>query len=101
MDAVCPERSGRRARRCCLVHHPRARAERGAALGPPRLRSGQGLALAGLAGRPERRRGEDCRWTPCFDCGVCPQMDTAIEIGPTGKRLLPLTVLTAGKGDLL
>ena len=19
---------------------------------------------------------EDCRWTPCFDCGVCPQMDT-------------------------
>ena len=20
---------------------------------------------------------EDCRWTPCFDCGVCPQMDTS------------------------
>ena len=19
---------------------------------------------------------EDCRWTPCFDCGVCPQLDT-------------------------
>ena len=36
---------------------------------------------------------EDCRWTPCFDCGVCPQLDTAIEIGPTGKTLLPLTVL--------
>ena len=44
---------------------------------------------------------EDCRWTPCFDCGVCPQMGTEIEIGPTGKRLLPLTVLTAGKDDLL
>jgi radical SAM family uncharacterized protein len=44
---------------------------------------------------------EDCRWTPCFDCGVCPQMGTNIEIGPTGKRLLPLTVLTAGKDDLL
>src|SRR5665647_229875 len=44
---------------------------------------------------------KDWLWTPCFDCGVCPQMDTAIEIGPTGKRLLPLTVLTAGKGDLL
>ena len=35
---------------------------------------------------------EDCRWTPCYDCGVCPQMDTAIQIGPTGKNLLPLIV---------
>jgi radical SAM superfamily enzyme YgiQ (UPF0313 family) len=34
---------------------------------------------------------EDCRWTPCFDCGVCPQMGTEIQIGPTGKKLLPLT----------
>ena len=34
---------------------------------------------------------EDCRWTPCYDCGVCPQMDTAIQIGPTGKHLLPIT----------
>ncbi|HEX9624022.1 MAG TPA: TIGR03960 family B12-binding radical SAM protein, partial [Streptosporangiaceae bacterium] len=33
---------------------------------------------------------EDCRWTPCFECGVCPAMDTQIEIGPTGARLLPL-----------
>jgi radical SAM family uncharacterized protein len=44
---------------------------------------------------------EDCRWTPCFDCGVCSQMGTEIEIGPTGKHLLPLTVLSAGKDDLL
>jgi radical SAM family uncharacterized protein len=44
---------------------------------------------------------EDCRWTPCFDCGVCPQLDTGIEVGPTGKRLLPLTVVTAGKDQLL
>ena len=44
---------------------------------------------------------EDCRWTPCFDCGVCPQMDTNIEIGPTGKTLLPLTVVKAGKANLL
>jgi radical SAM family uncharacterized protein len=36
---------------------------------------------------------EDCRWTPCYDCGVCPTMDTEIQIGPTGKKLLPLTVL--------
>ena len=36
---------------------------------------------------------EDCRWTPCYDCGVCPAMDTEIQIGPTGKKLLPLTVV--------
>jgi radical SAM family uncharacterized protein len=36
---------------------------------------------------------EDCRWTPCYDCGVCPEMDTEIQIGPTGKRLLPLSVV--------
>lgn len=36
---------------------------------------------------------EDCRWTPCYDCGVCPQMDLDIQIGPTGKKLLPLTVV--------
>jgi len=35
---------------------------------------------------------EDCRWTPCFDCGVCPQMGTEIQVGPTGRTLLPLTV---------
>ncbi len=39
---------------------------------------------------------DDCRWTPCFDCGVCPSMDTEIQIGPTGKKLLPLTPLNAG-----
>jgi radical SAM family uncharacterized protein len=44
---------------------------------------------------------QDCRWTPCFDCGVCAQMGTTIEVGPTGKHLLPLTVLKAGKQDLL
>ncbi|MFC6153512.1 TIGR03960 family B12-binding radical SAM protein [Nocardioides yefusunii] len=36
---------------------------------------------------------EDCRWTPCYDCGVCPEMGTEIQIGPTGQRLLPLTVV--------
>jgi radical SAM family uncharacterized protein len=34
---------------------------------------------------------DDCRWTPCFDCGVCPGMGTEIQIGPTGAKLLPLT----------
>ncbi|PKW25802.1 TIGR03960 family B12-binding radical SAM protein [Phycicoccus duodecadis] len=43
---------------------------------------------------------DDCRWTPCFDCGVCPQMGTEIEIGPTGKTLLPLTVLGAGRAQM-
>ena len=36
---------------------------------------------------------EDCRWNPCYDCGVCPQMGTEIQVGPTGKKLLPLTVV--------
>jgi radical SAM family uncharacterized protein len=36
---------------------------------------------------------EDCRWTPCYDCGVCPEMGTDIQIGPTGRQLLPLAVL--------
>ncbi len=35
---------------------------------------------------------DDCRWTPCFDCGVCPGMGTEIQIGPTGRTLLPLSV---------
>jgi radical SAM family uncharacterized protein len=34
---------------------------------------------------------DDCRWTPCFDCGVCPSMGTDIQIGPTGRTLLPIT----------
>jgi hypothetical protein len=33
---------------------------------------------------------DDCRWTPCFDCGVCSTMGTDIQIGPTGRQLLPL-----------
>jgi radical SAM family uncharacterized protein len=36
---------------------------------------------------------EDCRWTPCYDCGVCPEMGTDIQIGPTGQQLLPLSVV--------
>jgi len=35
---------------------------------------------------------EDCRWTPCFDCGVCDQMNTQIQIGPTTSKILPLPV---------
>src|SRR6266498_2367130 len=28
----------------------------------------------------DERELEDCRWTPCFDCGVCPAMGTDIEV---------------------
>ena len=38
---------------------------------------------------------DDCRWTPCFDCGVCPTMGTDIQVGPTGRSLLPLAVKPA------
>jgi len=34
---------------------------------------------------------DDCRWSPCYDCGVCPQLDTEIQVGPSGRTLLPLT----------
>ena len=33
---------------------------------------------------------DDCRWTPCFDCGVCSTLGTDIQVGPTGRSLLPL-----------
>jgi radical SAM family uncharacterized protein len=36
---------------------------------------------------------EDCRWTPCFDCGVCDQMGTEIQVGPTGVTDLPLPAI--------
>jgi radical SAM family uncharacterized protein len=43
---------------------------------------------------------DDCRWTPCFDCGVCPQLGTQIQTGPTGRSLLPLTVVAGQPGSL-
>ncbi|MBA3233498.1 MAG: TIGR03960 family B12-binding radical SAM protein [Propionibacteriales bacterium] len=42
---------------------------------------------------------DDCRWTPCFDCGVCPEMGTEIQVGPSGKQLLPLTVASDSKPE--
>ena len=35
---------------------------------------------------------DDCRWTPCFDCGVCSNLGTDIQVGPTGRSLLPISV---------
>jgi hypothetical protein len=42
---------------------------------------------------PDSADVEDCRWTPCYDCGVCPEMGTDIQVGPTGQKLLPLSVV--------
>ena len=39
---------------------------------------------------------DDCRWVPCYDCGVCPTQGTQIEVGPTGRSLLPLQPVGAG-----
>jgi radical SAM family uncharacterized protein len=36
---------------------------------------------------------EDCRWTPCFDCGVCDHMGTEIQIGPTDTVMLPMPTI--------
>ena len=89
-------------RRRRLVHHARARLRPrccpGTTSTPASTRTG--------SGRTGRTRStevevEDCRWTPCFDCGVCPQMGTEIQIGPTGKKLLPLTVVNAGRDQPL
>jgi radical SAM family uncharacterized protein len=39
---------------------------------------------------------DDCRWTPCFDCGVCDQLGTEIQVGPTGVTSLPMPEVRAG-----
>ena len=44
---------------------------------------------------------EDCRTTPCYECGVCPAMGTEIQTGPTGerldgRRLLPVLATNGG-----
>ena len=81
-------RAGRHRRRPRLVHHPRARLRRGAARGttstPASTRTG-----CGPTGRTPSRSPtdadvevEDCRWTPCYDCGVCPEMGTETRSGP-------------------
>ncbi len=53
-------------------------------------------ALAAAADPDSAADVEDCRWTPCFDCGVCNTLGTAIEVGPTGRTLLPLSVVGSG-----
>jgi radical SAM family uncharacterized protein len=38
----------------------------------------------------DEREQDDCRWSTCFDCGVCPDLGTAIQMGPSGRTLLPI-----------
>jgi radical SAM family uncharacterized protein len=42
------------------------------------------------------REQDDCRWVPCFDCGVCPSMGTDIQVGPSGRSLLPIEPVGQG-----
>ena len=37
---------------------------------------------------------DDCRWSACYDCGVCAELDTSIQMGPTGRTLIPLAQVT-------
>jgi hypothetical protein len=41
---------------------------------------------------------DDCRWSPCYDCGVCQVMGTEIQVGPTGRTLLPVAAVSRGGG---
>ena len=41
---------------------------------------------------------EDCRWTPCYDCGVCDQMGTEIQIGPSGTTFLAMPAVRMAGG---
>ena len=38
------------------------------------------LADAGVQRSLDGREVDDCRWSPCSDCGVCPSLGTAIEV---------------------
>jgi radical SAM family uncharacterized protein len=42
---------------------------------------------------------EDCRWTPCFECGACSALGTETQVGPTGRRLLPLSIAGSAAPD--
>jgi len=39
---------------------------------------------------------DDCRWSPCYDCGVCPGLSIQHDTGYTGGFQLP--VLPSGLG---
>jgi radical SAM family uncharacterized protein len=41
---------------------------------------------------------DDCRWSPCYDCGVCPGLDLVHDTGYQPGALLP--VVPVGPADL-
>ncbi|MGI9016165.1 MAG: TIGR03960 family B12-binding radical SAM protein [Euzebya sp.] len=44
---------------------------------------------------------DDCRWTPCYDCGVCPGLDLANQTAhsqPSQQHSRRLPILSAGSG---
>ncbi|MGH3825829.1 MAG: hypothetical protein ACRDQX_01435, partial [Pseudonocardiaceae bacterium] len=47
-----------------------------------------------LAGREQ----DDCRWTPCFDCGVCPSLGTDIQVGATHVGPIDIGPIHIGRG---
>src|SRR5205807_5373072 len=65
-----------------------------------RYHDGEPSLVQGLLSRGDRRVGAVIRrvWEQGgrFDCGVGPAMDTEIQIGPTGRKLLPLTPVNTG-----
>ena len=67
-------------------------------VGPPRLRLDRDWLWEDWQDALTGTEVEDCRWTPCFDCGVCPQMGTEIQQGPTGQTLHPAHRAQLGAG---
>ena len=44
---------------------------------------------------------DDCRWTPCYECGVCPAMGTEIQTSPMGQPGRPAAAGAVGAGAWL
>lgn len=44
---------------------------------------------------------DDCRWSPCYDCGVCPGLSIEHDTGYTGGFQLPVLPTGLGGSDTL
>ncbi len=44
---------------------------------------------------------DDCRWSPCYDCGVCPGLNVEHDTGYTGGFQLPVLPRGLGGSDTL
>ena len=81
--------AGGRAGRRRLVHHPRAGPATRCCPGTTWTRgwTSEWLWQDWQDALNDEVEVEDCRWSACYDCGVCPSMGTEIQTGPTGERL--------------